>query len=255
MGQRLTLQFDYEQPIELTALSRALTRVGQRYAREARINGDKVALHINTIRQGSIIVDLAPIALVAAATVSSPAAINTTVEFTRNLKVLFDYFLRKGPRPPSLSARDCDDAKDIVQPIVDQSGGGIKIYAEQNATVHVSLSFNALEANAIQNSATREREALAEPSQKAFSGRVFYWQATDRDALATQGRTPDRGVIEDLDSAPHRVFFDDASVKQAMTKGHPIFETGFIVDGEMLVARGKTQGYKIFAVRDAFPLE
>jgi hypothetical protein len=256
MTESLVLKLDYSEPVELTGLSRSLTKLGQRYARFARINDvDRAALHITRVSEGSLVIDLAPLILLAGVPEALPTTVNTVAEFVRNLKKVIDYFLGQGPRPEDLTRRDCDDVRDIVQPITTQSDGFFNIQAKDNSSVTVNINLNPTEANAVQNRALREREALFEPDEERFEGAIFYWQRADRSEGTADGHSPDRGVIESIDRKARKVFFEDPTLKQTMLGGGAIFDTGYIVDGDILWAKERIQGYRITAVHDSFPLE
>jgi hypothetical protein len=234
------------------AVSRSLTRLGQRYVRFAKIeDAEQTQLYIKSIRDGSLIVDLSPLAVLAGAVMSSPEAFNTSVEFIRNLKGVIDYFAVKGPRPSDLKARDCDDVKEIVQPVAVQRDALFSIQASQGSTVAVTINLNQTEANAIQNRATRERAIMQEPKNVEFKNELFYWQTADRHKASEAGQTPDRGVIESIDERPRRVFVPDPIVKAKLVAG-AVFETLHVVDGETIVAKDRVQAYRITAVHESF---
>lgn len=253
--ETLTLRLDYEDPLELTTLSRSLTRLGQRYARFSKADDlPEATLVIKNIRQNCLIIDLTPLAVVAGAVVSAADPISNAVAFAANLKMLLEFFLGKGPRPEVLTRTDCDDAREIVQPIAAQRDGGLLIQASGNADVSVTVNLNAVEANAIQNRAEAEKARLTEATSTNEEGVIFYWQVADKHAAASEGATPDRGVIEKIDRKAKRVFFAEPGLKAEMLSGHP-FETAYLVDAEVLVAKGRIQGYRIIKVHDSFPMD
>jgi hypothetical protein len=255
LAESITLKIEHAEPLELLAVSRSLARLGQRYARLARIDdADKTQLYIKRITEGSLIVDLSPLVVLGAAVVASPEAFNTSIEFVKNLKMFVDYFLGKGPRPPEVTTKDCDEIRDIIQPVAVQSDGLFNIQATEGGSVAVTINLNPTEANAVQNRATREREIIREPTEERFTNETFYWQTADRDKASSEGQTPDRGIIESLDNRPRRVFVPDPQVKAKLVTG-AIFENIYIVDGEVIVAKDRVQGYRITAVHDVFPAE
>ncbi|MFQ8432682.1 hypothetical protein [Amaricoccus sp. W119] len=253
--ETLTLRLDYEDPLELTILSRSLTRLGQRYVRFSKADDlPEATLVIKNIRQNCLIIDLTPLAVIAGAVASASDPISNAVAFTANLKVLLEFFLGRGPRPEVLTRTDCDDVREIVQPIAVQRDGGLLIQASGQSDVNVTISLNAVEANAVQNRAETEKARLTEATSTIEEGAIFYWQVADKHAAAAEGTTPDRGVIEKIERTAKRVFFSEPALKSEMLSGHP-FETAYLVDAEVLVARGRVQGYRIVKVHDSFPMD
>jgi hypothetical protein len=256
MSELLTLKFEHEEPLELMAVSRSLSRLSQRYVRLSKSDkAEEAQLYIKKVVSGSLHVDLTPLVAVANSGMLVPDAVNSAVTFVRNMKSLVDYFLGRGQRPDEITTRDCDEIKEIVQPIAVQSKGMFNVQASDSAKVAITINLNQVEANAVQNRAVREREILKEPHSEDFKDALFYWQTADRDKAAAAGQqTPDRGVIEKIDSRPRRIFVPDPAVKSKLVAG-AIFETGYLVDGQVIVAKDKVQGYRITAVQDSFPLE
>lgn len=255
MVDQLTLRLDYRDPLELTALSKSLTRIGRRYARFSRADDlPEATLVIEQIRQNCLIIDLAPLAIAAGGVMSAAEPVKNAVEFALNLKTLLEFFLGRGPRPKTLTKMDCDDAREIVQPIAIQREGQFQISASGDATVSVNINLNSVEANAVQNRAEQEKIRLRESTSRIEKGVAFYWQVADKSAAVSEGRTPDRGVIEKVDKRDRPIRFEDPILKSNMMGAHP-FETAYIVDAEVIILKDAIQAYKILAVHDSFPLE
>lgn len=254
--ETLTLRLDYEDPLELTTLSKSLTRLGQRYARFSKADDlPEAALVIKNIRQNCLIIDLTPLAVAAGAVVSVADPISNAVAFAANLKVLLEFFLGKGPRPEVLTRIDCDDAREIVQPIAAQRDGGLLIQASGHADVSVTVNLSAVEANAVQNRAEQEKIRLTESTSRVVPDVEFYWKAADRESALSDAPSPDRGVIEKVDKRDRRVRFADPSLKSQMITGLHPFENVYIVDVEVVILKDRIQYYRILAVHDSFPME
>ena len=169
---------------------------------------------------------------------------NAIVTFAKNLRDGLNYLVGRAAKPGDLPTSELKDLAKIVEPAAKDGRGNMSITATEGATVQVSVSFNSLEANAIQNRAEREIEARREPVQKSYNRVLMYWhQASKR-----PGSQSDKVVIEKITERPLKVIFndEDAEIKHKMLSGkdNP-FNIGFLVDVDLITKQGRPVAYQI----------
>jgi hypothetical protein len=247
----LTVTIDHSGPIELELLTeslQALARQHLRFAqREGRIAGDEVArLYVREIRSGSIVVDL--VALIATVAMI-PEAVNTIVDFTRNIRDVVSYFRGQLESPPEgTSAADAEDIATVLKPIASDPKATVQFVARDNATVNLTLNINSLEANAIQNRARNFAAVKAEPVRGMVFGQLFYWFQARGQARAKSG---DKGIIEAVSRKPVKVIFSDDGTKgQMLTEA--LFQKAYVVDVDVQTIGDEPRLYKIVRLVESF---
>lgn len=254
----LTFRFENSRPVELADLTASLQAVARRFSRfvaqsDFELDENSVKLYVRRISEGSIVVDLTNYVLAHAGEVvdyatavaggTTFAQSNAIITFGRNIKDGLNYLVGSGIKPEELSASELKDLSKIVEPVAKDGKGNITISATDGATVQVSMSFNSVEANAIQNRAEREIEARREPIQKTFRRVLMYWHQASKKA----GSKSDRVVIESISDKPLKVIFDDdPEIKDKMLSGkdNP-FNIGFLVDVELITKQGRPVAYQV----------
>jgi hypothetical protein len=255
----LDIKIEYSQPVELADLTlslQGLARSYRRYATQHDVDvGDAVKLYVREIKSGSIVVDLVNEAVNYAAT-SVPILAGATLpdltskakmllDFTKFVKGTYDFFKGASPKPADLTAPHIKDLANVLEPVAKDSNGTVSINARDSAQVYVQVTINQTEANAIQNKAEREIEALKVPDQKTFKKVLLYWHKATADSSS---HPSDRAIIDSITDKPLRVFFpdDDVATKAAMIAGkdNP-FTAGFLVDVELQTIKGEPYAYKV----------
>jgi len=124
---------------------------------------------------------------------------------------------------------------------------GINIGAVHGPLV---LHVDSQRANAIQNKARREIEALAEPSKGLHEKVLLRWYQARGVAESKAG---DRAIIESISSLPVKTICANDVIKMQMIleEGNP-FREAYIVDVMVDTIRGKPALYKILAIHDKF---
>lgn len=254
----LTFRYENSHPVELADLTASLQAVARRFGRYVTQGGfdleeDSVKLYVRRISEGSIVVDLTNMAIEhggAIATAVGGAAVataftqaNAIVTFSKNLRDGLNYLVGRGAKPSDMPASELKDLAKIVEPVAKDGKGNMHITASDGATVQVSVSFNSLEANTIQNRAEREMADRREPVQTAYRRVLMYWHQASK----TPGSRSDKAVIEKISDKPLKVIFeDDTDIKAKMLSGkdNP-FNIGFLVDVELITKQGRPVAYEV----------
>ena len=254
----LTFRYENSRPVELGDLTASLQAVARRFARHVaqgdfELEEDAVKLYVRRISEGSIIVDLTNIAVDHVGTIAGAAGgaaslvaiaqTNAIVSFAKSLRDGLGYLVGRGAKPSDMSASELKDLAKVVEPVAKDGKGNIQITASDGATVQVSVNFNSLEANAIQNRAEREIADRREPVQTSYRRVLMYWHQASK----APGSRSDKAVIEKISDKPLKVLFDDdALIKESMLSGkdNP-FNIGFFVVVELVTKQGRPVAYQV----------
>ena len=107
------------------------------------------------------------------------------------------------------------------------------------------------EARAADNRAALERKDLEQRDENALSATLFVWDQVRNAPGIEEGRSPDRGIIQEIDGRARQVTFAADDIKQAMTRQdfNP-FEKAFVVDAKVLIGPNGPAAYRITALHD-----
>jgi hypothetical protein len=173
--------------------------------------------------------------------------------FAKRIKALLDWFTEKSEPPASseLSIRDCDDAMNIAKPIANHGGTQNFFVVHPGGTANV-FAMSSRQAQTIIEHAKKRRGELtatdgANPERR--EGVAMTWSRLAKERAKTEGaRSPDRGLIEEIDLKPHAVLFTDdlTYLKQEMIADseNPLQQVYF-VDVEITRASGRVAGYRV----------
>jgi len=254
----LTFRFENSHPVELADLTASLQAVARRFSRYVSQNDfdldeNSVKLYVRRISEGSIVVDLTNYAVAHAGEVAAYvgaaaggvtiAQTNAVVTFAKNIRDGLNYLVGRGAKPEDMPTSELKDLSKIVEPAAKDGRGNVQITATDGATVQVSVSFDSVEANAIQNRAEREIADRREPVQTTYRRVLMYWHQASK----TPGSRSDKAVIEKISDKPLKVLFDDdALIKEKMLSGkdNP-FNIGFLVDVELITKQGRPVAYQV----------
>jgi hypothetical protein len=245
----LTVEIHNQKPIELAELSLSLLSLAKQYQKfvsrsDLLLTKEEARLVIKEVRPGSVIADLYPYALMSAGVMmANPEAIDSiksVFDFAKYLKSTFDALLGGGKLPEQTTSKDIKEVSNILNATASDIGGSFQIKAEQGATVQVTINYNSLEANAIQNRAIKELEAMKEPEHQPRSKVLMYW------FTASQGERGDKVVIEEISEKPLPVYIANDADKKRMIQGRDNpFLLGFIVDVDLIVVKDRLRGYRV----------
>ena len=250
---RLTVEIQNQQPIELLDLTTSLLSVGDEYRRFATSHGlvgaEDARFYIQQIRTSSIIADLVPIV---GATLPLLDHVNNVIQFAQYLKVAYNVLLGyPSGRPPQLDKRSLENLSRILEPIVKDRGSQIHISANHiNFNAPVQMTFNHIEANAIQNTVQRRIQEMQEPVTGIHRNVLLYWYQ----ARITPSSSPvDRGIIESISSNAVKVAFSDETIKAMMLfEDKNPFCMAYVVDVSVETIEGRPALYNVLAVHDKF---
>lgn len=173
---------------------------------------------------------------------------NTIIGFSSYLKSAYDYLTGKSPDKLQFEKGNYQNLSSIIEPIAKDKGSQINCNTTINGNVQVTINLNSLEANAAQNIAKREIDALAEPITGVHNKVLLYWYQARNDLRSTTG---DKAIIESLNSNPVKVIFDNETLKQKMLSDpENIFVHAYVVDVSVETIKGKPAVYKIIDVHE-----
>jgi hypothetical protein len=261
---KLTFVLEHEGPIPLAEFTIALQRLAQRYAREARIAApqEEPKLYIAEIRKGSVVVDFvtqhayaigggAALALAGAYGVAEKA--NTLIAFGKSLKKLVDHFTGK-KSAEEITKTDCDDMRALAAPVMHTQNAQIII--NYNGGTQELVRLDEATAREADNRAAIQRLRLTAQEENVKLGVLMVWDQV-RDAPAVEaGRSPDRGIISEIDPRPRQITFVSEDLKEQMGRRlvHP-FEKAFVVDVKVLESPNGILGYRVLKLHDTLDRE
>lgn len=256
----ISIRYNSRQPVDLITFTNSLARFGTHYTRYAKksdipLISEEYRLFIKEVRQGSIEVDLISAAGFIAGAIGD---VKLFVDFGKEFISLTKYFLGKTARPDDMDKRKCEDIRQIVAPIAENTGSVMNFNFGDNANPTIKLRVNSIEANAIQNSAVREIEHLKEPSSEVHKEVLLQWEQAKNTPGVESGQTADRAIIDEIDDKARKVYFpeESRSIKEEMIGSDDnFFSKAYLVDVEVLVTQRKIVGYKILKLLDTFDLD
>lgn len=246
------IHLEPDSPIELDGMLRLLAAVSRQFEQFAETEGLSTSkdakLLVSSVKPGSIDIGLIP-DLTTLGTLLAPALVYSTpvLKFMAALKGLIDKFKKK-PDPASTTIRECTDAQNIGSAIA--QAGGSQTFNTFNGSVYIPvIQMTAEEARKIVGNACETRKLLEAPQDDVSQRVPMVWHGLDNDAARTAGkRTPDRGIIEEIDPEPKRVFFEDefAPLKREMlgSEENPYHKVHF-VDVRVSRVGGKVVSYRV----------
>jgi hypothetical protein len=254
-GDFLKLHIEPDRSIEvdhLTAALGSLSRQYQDFAQEAGYSGRAAdaRLLVSSVSRGSIDISFIPELTAAGVAILPLIDTATLVErFASHIRALVEKFYPSEKKAEGVSIRDCDDAINIVKPVAE--AGGTQTFN----TIHNGLQINVLavsasDARRIIEGAASEKARLLQPTGGERRQRVsMVWYRLARDAARTDGvRSPDQGLIDEIDPKPHAVLFTDemAYLKREMIddEANP-YQTVYFVDVDVSRVNGRVTAYRI----------
>lgn len=238
---------------ELTAALNSYAKQYQQFAIEEDLvsKGSDARLLVSSVSEGSIEISFIP-ELVAVGMTMLPIIDQGTVvlKFAEQLISLIRHFhpSAESNGKPDITIRDCDDVANIVSPVADN--GGQQTIVVVNGGIHVnSARINQSEARIIRAKAERTRELLTVPSSETREAVSLTWHQLAKDAPKTQGkRSPDQGLIEELDDVPHAILFTDETAHlkgELIAEGENPYRMVYFVDVEVSRVGGKIVSYRL----------
>ena len=213
---------------------------------DPEVAASNVRLYIQKIESGSII---AVLQAVAPFVLPLMTYTNTVLEFYKHLYQAYRYLNGADSERPDLNKISYQNLSSIVDPIAKDRGSQLNISAP-GSNLYINLTSH--DANAIQNAARHEMEALIVPELGLHEKVVLYWYQARADATSKAG---DRGIIESISPSPVKVICatDNIKAQMILDESNP-FTVAYIVDVMVETVRGKPAVYKILSVHDKIPI-
>lgn len=248
---KLTIKYDPTHPVELGRFTTSLNGIAEIY--KVRGNDDfeekrkDLRLYIKEIRKGSIEVDFVDLIKIAGGTLAPIASeVNTIATLFSKIDSLINWLLKsKMPHEPA-TKREVQAISDFVSPIAENAGSSVNLTV--NDSPGAQIYIGSIEANAIQNNATKIIKELAEPKNKVYHEVPLVWHQTDRTG-ATEKRTKLKAIVEEISETPIPVYFaenekENLTAEMINDTEYPYRKT-FIVDIETISVQNVLKGYKI----------
>jgi len=265
---RLQLHLEPREPMEVSELTAALGSLARQYQSFA-VEHDlakrpaDARLLVSSVSPGSIDISLLPDLgsyLLSAGLLGSLVDKGEIVlKFAKSIKTLLELFQKKdGLGGDTITTKDCDDAINITKPIA--THGGSQTFNTINGGVVVNvLTMNASDAAKILEAATQTKALLQNPDAETRQRVPLTWKRLDRDhANPSAKTTPDRALIEEIDTKPHAVHFTDdmAYLKSEMIgdEENP-YQSVYFVDVQVSRLAGKVISYRVVGFHGKEELE
>ena len=256
----VAIHLEPDRPIELPHLLDGLNSVGDEYQKYSRmILGitDKTAskLYVGSVKPGSIDIFLQPELIesvkagLAIATSAGPVdAANALLDFTKRLGSLLDLFKAK-PNPEDITIRECDNAINISRNVVEAGGQLTLNFVNIDGDSEQTHRLGGPEARRVFTNASEARAILKLPSAERKNSVAMVWKTFDKSHARIEGqRSPDKGIIEEIDPLPKAILFvdDEAGLKADIlaSEENPMLVV-YYVDVEIIRIDGKIKAYRI----------
>lgn len=245
----LVFTIDNKTPVELLSLTHAMLSVSAQFDKFNIKHGhtSEAKLYVKEVRKGSIILELFDIAVVSA--IPFVENVNTVAEFAKHLQKVFTFFKNGGTNEdkPELTAKDCDDFYNIINPVALDSGANLTLNVSGNSNCKIHISIPSLEANAMQNRFRAEKEVLRQKELKELHHKqiLTFSQAADK-------RTGNKGIIESLNEKPLGLIFENEEDREkilAIPTQNPL-KYAFIVDVRVEFVGNRPSAYRILKYYD-----
>ena len=249
---RLTIKICNSQPVELTDLSNSFSSFADEYKRHISQEGtvtipEEMNLYVKEIKTGSIVADLIALAPYVLPFIENS---KTILSFMEYLKTAYDYLIGRQTEKPPLTKANYENLIGIVNPIAKDKSSQLNIQNTINGNVSVNINLNSIEANAAQNAAYRDIEALTVPIIGLREKVLLYWYQARNDP---KSKTGDKAIVESVYSGPVKAAFDNEHLKESMLlDSQNPFNLAYLVDLTVETIQGKPVIYKIVKMHENF---
>lgn len=253
----MQLHLEPDAPLEVAELTAALGALAHRYAvfveeDNTLSKGSDARLLVWSVSPGSIDIAFLPDLTSAAGILASlHDPLEFITKFGESLKKFFALFEgKKSAEDGKATLRDCNDAINIAAPIANYGGTQSFTIVKGDLIIPV-LTMPVTAARKVVSEANARKATVQQPGSEVRQRVPLVWSRLDRDKSKSDGRTPDKAVIEEIDPKPKPVFFTDemAFLKQQMIadEDNP-YQMVYFVDVEVSLANGgKVASYRVVA--------
>ena len=267
-----------EEPIELGELNNSLAALARQYRQYAVGEGYATSartarLLVSSVSPGSIDIGLLPAIIenltpeqikagagvavggTVLALTKGRQVVDAATGFAKSLAQLLSIFKRDGSKseaeqpPRALTVADCNDAIAIAGPI--RNHGGSQTINVYNGDVYTPvIHIDSADAERIVEQANEMKARLKFPEQEVHQRVPLSWEVLPRGEPRTDGdRSPDKGIIEEIDPKPKPVFFADeyADLKDKILGEHTEnpYTRLYFVDVEVSRVKGSVVSYRV----------
>lgn len=248
----LKLHIEPDRSIDVTELVDALGSLSREYRSFCASNAlatkaGEARLLVSSVSPGSIDINLVPD--LAAGLLPILDQLGVVRKFADHIKWLLDGFLGRtqNPTEPELTIRDCDNAVNIVKPVAN-NGGHQDFYTVHGDVVTNILHVSATDARRITSNAGLMKAVLSGSSVEIKQRVPMVWKRLDSDDASTEGNSPDKAIIEEIDPKPKAILFTDemADLKRVMIQDEEKpFQKVYFVDVEVSRVGDKVVSYRV----------
>jgi hypothetical protein len=175
--------------------------------------------------------------------------LDTVLSYLEYFSKTIDYFLGKNQEPPeNFQRKDYENFISIVEPIAKDNGSMMNITAHKGANLYIGCSFSSVEANAIQNQASKEIKKA--PICGLHKKVLLRWSNAKNQVGAKTGNA---SIIENILPFPVKTVFNDEKLqKEILFESENPFNYFYIVDVEVSTVEEKPILYKITSLHEKF---
>lgn len=266
----IAIHMEPKRPIELPHLLSNLASVSDEFRKYSKTilgtpNRDASKLYVGSVKPGSIDIFLQPEYLeiaragLAIATSSGPVdAANALLDFGKRLGSLMETFERK-PDSKDVSISECDNAMNISRNVVEAGGQQTINYVNVQGDFTPIVSLDTKTAGQVFNNAAETKATLKLPVAERRFSQAMVWKTFDKSHARTEGeRSPDKGIIEEIDHAPKAILFgdDEAGMKtDILASDENPMQMIYYVDVEVVRVQHKIKAYRVIGFHGKEPLD
>lgn len=272
-GDRIIIDMDPGQPIELDDLSGSFAALARMYQRHYRGPADDAPkLFVTRLETGSVIMEIAPLATFMGALAVMDNGI-IVADFTNRLWRGIKAF-SGGPqdaiRVEAPDKADAQDIREFAKPLLGKKGAELGIkharYEKDDGKKRIVVEYKFDEAELNRAAINIDRELAlpppldpalekAPPSEAMLTEVMLFLEQAKRGPGKEKGRTGDRGVIPEISPKALPVYFRGSfqSLKDQMIRDVNPLTSTFVVDVYVQRIDGEPKGYVVTNVHQAIP--
>ena len=251
---KLSIKINNKKPVELNELTSSLNALAREYDlycnNELNLPKNDRRLEIIKLEQGCIFIELLP------AITPLIQEMNSVFCFGKYIIETLDYFTGKITEKPdkNFKKRNCDNVSTFLDQTANDNGSNTTInVVGNNNTIIIGKTMDSLESNAAQNNIAKYKTLLLEEEPEVKHKQAFYWETASFSNIKNIKTNSDKGVIEKLDTKPHKVIFESEIDKDGITQFNQKYRKDwqnliYIVDVETIKVQDVIKTYKILKV-------
>ena len=259
-GDRVVIKLDPGEPVELDGLSDSFAALARLYARHYRNAGEEAPrLYVTRIETGSVLLEVAPMALVMGMLVAADNAV-IVADFTnrlwRGIKA-FSGATKDAPRVEPPPREDTADIREFVRPLVGKPEARLGIkharYERTDGERTTVLEYT-LDEGELNRAAINMDKALAlpppeqpkpEPNETIRREVMLFMYQANRGPGKEAGRTGDKAIVPEVSDKPLPVYFRKSfeNLKERLARQTNPMTSTCVVDVHVQMVEGEPKGY------------